>query len=269
VLRIVLIASALCALAGCGAEAGSSDSRIVASFYPLAFAAEQIGGAPVTNLTPAGVEPHEYELSVDDVKAVQQAEVVLYLGGGFQPSLEDALATAPGTSVDLLAGLGVDESDPHVWLDPKLYAKVATEIGDALGEPAAAEEFVATLEVLDSEYEAGLSDCERRDLVTSHAAFGHLAKAYGLNQVPIAGNAPEAEASPQDLQRIAEFVRDNGVTTVFVEPLLSPKEAETIARETGAEVATLDPIESAKDGEDYFSLMRANLAALRKALGCR
>ena len=119
------------------------------------------------------------------------------------------------------------------------------------------------------EYRDGLADCDRRDIVTSHAAFGYLAEAYDLNQVPIAGNAPEAEASPQDLQRIAEFVRDNGVTTVFVEPLLSPKEAETIARETGAEVATLDPIESAADGEDYFSLMRANLAALRKALGCR
>jgi len=269
VLRIVLIASALCALAGCGAGAGGSDSRIVASFYPLAFAAAEIAGASVTNLTPAGVEPHEHELSVDDVKAVQQADVVFYLGGGFQPSLEDALATAPGTSVDLLVGLGVDESDPHVWLDPKLYAKVATEIGDALDEPAAAEEFAAKLEALDSEFDDGLADCERRDLVTSHAAFGYLAKAYDLNQVPIAGNAPEAEASPQDLQRIAEFVRENGITTVFVEPLLSPKEAETIARETGAEVATLDPIESAGDGEDYFSLMRANLAELRKALGCR
>ena len=221
------------------------------------------------NLTPAGVEPHDYELSVEDVKAVQQADVVFYLGGGFQPSLEAALDSASGTKVDLLEALDVDQSDPHVWLDPRLYATIAAEIGDVLGEPAAAEEFVAKLETLDSEFHDGLADCERRDIVTSHAAFGHLAKAYDLNQVPIAGNAPEAEASPQDLQRVAELVRENGVTTVFVEPLVSPEEAEAIARETGANVATLDPIESAEGGEDYFTLMRANLAALRKALGCR
>jgi zinc transport system substrate-binding protein len=272
VLRIVLTAVAALALAGCGSSgAGDSGTQVVASFYPLAFAAEQIAGADasVTNLTPAGVEPHEYELSVDDVKAVQQADVVLYLGGGFQPSLEAALDGARGTKIDLLEELGVDQSDPHVWLDPKLYAKVATEIGAALGEEAAAEELAGKAEELAAEYHDGLESCDRRDIVTSHAAYGHLARAYDLNQVPIAGNSPEAEASPQDLQRIADFVEESGATTIFVEPLAPPDEAETIARETGAQTATLDPIESAAPGEGYFSLMRANLEALRKALGCR
>jgi zinc transport system substrate-binding protein len=273
VLRIVLTSVVgVVLLAGCGAgDAGGTGTQVVAAFYPLDFAAEQIAGsdATVTNLTPPGVEPHEYELSVDDVKKVQQADVVLYLGGGFQPSLEAALDGAQGTKVDLLETLGVDESDPHVWLDPKLYVKVVTEIGAALGEEAQAAELARRVEDLAAEYHDGLADCERQDIVTSHAAFGHLARAYDLNQVPIAGNAPEAEASPQDLQRIADFVQESGATTVFVEPLISPKESETIARETGAEIATLDPIESAADGEDYFSLMRANLEALRKALGCR
>ncbi len=244
----------------------------MASVYPVDVAASEMTSdseASVYALTPPGVEPHDYELTVDDVELLQHADFVLYLGGGFQPSLEDALENAPGKKVDLLAALGVDERDPHVWLDPNLYARMVAEIGDVLGHRLEAEPFEQQIEELAADYADGLADCDRRDIVTSHAAFGYLADAYDLNQVPIAGNAPEAEASPQDLQRIARFVEDNGVTTVFVEPLLSPKEAETIARETGAETATLDPIESAMDGEDYFSRMRANLAALRKALGCR
>ncbi len=260
-------------LAGCGAgDAGGTGTQVVAAFYPLAFAAEQIAGsdATVTNLTPPGVEPHEYELSVDDVKKVQQADVVLYLGGGFQPSLEAALDGAQGTKVDLLETARRRRERP-----PRLARPEALREGrdrdrrrarrGGGGRRACAGE----VEDLAVEYHDGLADCERRDIVTSHAAFGHLARAYDLNQVPIAGNAPEAEASPQDLQRIADFVQESGATTVFVEPLISPKESETIARETGAEIATLDPIESAADGEDYFSLMRANLEALRKALGCR
>ena len=269
-LRIVLILAVL-VLAGCGSGSADSETSVVASFYPLAFAAQEIVGpdTTVTNLTPAGVEPHEYELSVDDVKAVQQADVTLYLGSGFQPSLEAALDTAPGARIDFLQELTIEGDDPHIWLDPELYAEVARTIGGYLDRDEASEDLAGRLDALAAEYREGLAHCDRRDIVTSHAAFGFLADAYGLNQVPLAGNAPEAEASPQDLQHIADFVDESGATTVFVEPLVSPKEAQALARETGARIANLDPIESAEDGEDYFSLMRANLAALRKGLGCR
>src|SRR5262249_58629723 len=146
--------------------------------------------------------------------------------------------------------------------------------GIALGRPAAARPLEARLRRLDAEYRQGLSHCERRELVTSHAAFGWLAARYGLEQVPLEGLTPEAEPSAKDIERLVETVRRTGATTVFAETLLSPKLAETVAREAGVKTAVLDPLEGiGKDelaqGADYFTVMRANLAALREALGCR
>jgi zinc transport system substrate-binding protein len=264
--RIVLILIASIALAGCTARVpGSERTQVVASFYPLAFAAEQVApGADVHDLTPPGVEPHDLELPPREIERIRDADAVLYLGDGFQPAVEDALSGAQGTTVDLLPH-GTD--DPHVWLAPLEFAKLVERTARALGGDAGP--LVSRLDALDAEYRAGLADCDRRTIVVSHAAFGHLADAYGLTQVALSGLAPEAEAGPRDLERTAEEVRDEGVTTVFVEPLAPRREAETIARETDTELAVLDPIEGATDGGDYFSLMRANLAALRQALGCR
>lgn len=266
-MRIVLILLVACLAAGCGARpADSGKPQVVASFYPVAYAAEQTSGPTVDvhDLTPSGVEPHDLELKPDDVARIRDADAALYLGGGFQPAVEKALAGATGATVDLLPS---GTTDPHVWLAPLLYAKLAEQVANALAGDATP--LVAKLRTLDADYRAGLGDCARRTIVVSHAAFGHLARAYGLTQVALAGLAPEAEAGPRDLERTVDLVREQGTTTVFVEPLAPRREAETIARETGTEVAVLDPIEGAKDGADYFSLMRANLAALRKALGCR
>ncbi|MGH3013851.1 MAG: metal ABC transporter substrate-binding protein [Gaiellaceae bacterium] len=266
------------AVTGCGGDAGAGGGRkeVVAGFYPLAFAAEEIGGdgAEVNNLTPAGAEPHDVELSVRDVERVRSADVVLFLGGGFQPSLEEAAGSAEGEAVDLLAGLDRIEGDPHVWLDPVRFAEVAEEIGAALGAEASARELAGRLRALDGELRTGLTDCERRQVVTAHDAFAYLGERYDLEPIPIAGVSPEAEPSARDLEQVAELVRLRGATTVFVEPLLSPEVGETVARETGAETAVLDPLEGLGEealerGEDYFSVMRANLAALREGLGCR
>jgi zinc transport system substrate-binding protein len=249
----------------------------VASFYPLAFAAEQIGGpnVEVMNLTPPGAEPHDVELSVRDVEDVRSADVVLYLGSGFQPAVEDAVDGADGEAVDLLEGLStVEPADPHVWLDPLLYAEMADRIGEALGRPRAAEELQRRLRELDANYVQGLADCERREIVTSHAAFAYLAKRYGLEQIAITGLSPEVEPTPRELERVVAEVRELGATTVFFETLVSPRLAETVAREVGAKATTLDPLEGLTENEvdrgaDYFSVMRDNLEALREALACR
>ncbi len=278
-------AVAVLLIAGCGgsSQVGTGKRQVVASFYPIAYAAEQVGGGKVTvtNLTPPGVEPHDIELTARDVGRVRDADVVLYLDSGFQPAVEDAVEGASGTVVDLLDGIQLrkatdDElvSDPHVWLDPVLYAGIVRRIGVELGAQGPAAQLAARLEALDREFERGLSHCERRQLVTSHAAFGYLAERYGLEQVPITGIAPEAEPTPRQLEDTVERVRETGATTVFFETLVSPRVAETVARETGASTAVLDPLEGLTEGEadrgdDYFSVMRANLAALRKALACR
>ena len=132
----------------------------------------------------------------------------------------------------------------------------------------------AQLKQLDAEYRRGLADCDRRVLVTTHAAFGQLAARYGLTQLSLAGRSPESEPGPRELETLIDDVRASGATTVFAEPLVSDGLAQTVAREADVEVATLDPIEGLSEerlaaGEDYLSVMRSNLVALRQALGCR
>jgi zinc transport system substrate-binding protein len=288
--RLSLLAPALVALVlpACGESGATGTSereRIVAAFYPLAWATEQVGGASVDvdNLTPAGAEPHDLELTPRDVDRIRDADLVVYLGGGFQPALEKALGGREGPSLDLLRGQNLAAApegeeelaiDPHVWLDPVRFEGMVRAIGRELGRPRAAARVVARLEALGADYRRGLASCRRHDLVTSHAAFGYLAKRYGLHQVALAGLSPEAEPSPRDLEGLVREVERSGASTVFFETLVSPRLAETVAREAGVKTAVLDPIEGlTKDeiagGADYLSVMRTDLAALRRALACR
>lgn len=307
--RIVLI-SCLVALAaaGCGGSGGEpgADRSVVAAFYPLAFAAQQVASdAEVTNLTPAGAEPHDLELSARDVERVREADLVLYLAG-FMPALDDAI-TRRARALDLLDGLellegaddehghgdegddehgedehgeenetdhGSDEAvDPHVWLDPMRFAAIAERIAGELGDPEAAATFVSALEELDDEFREGLAGCQRRTIVTSHAAFGYLADAYGLEQIALTGVSPEGEPSARAIEELVAEVKEEGATTVFFETLVSPALAETVAREAGVTTAVLNPLEGLTQdeidaGADYFGVMRDNLETLRTALGC-
>ena len=282
--RIVLILILAGILAGCGGSGSPAGRKsVVAAFYPLAYAAERIGGPTVhvTNLTPPGAEPHDLELTPREVVRIEQADLVLYLSHGFQPAVSKAAGQAQGETVDILAGLPLHASDgaeagltadPHVWLDPILFTHVAKSIGAALSRPSAG--LVADLHRLDRAYRAGLRTCKRHEIVTSHAAFGYLAARYGLHQIAITGLTPESEPTPQQLAHVVEVIRKTHATTVFFETLVSPRLADTVAREVGARTAVLDPIEGLtpdeqKQGDNYLTLMRHNLAALRKALACR
>jgi zinc transport system substrate-binding protein len=273
IVRIVLVFGLVTALAGCGGGNGGRHT-VVAAFYPLAYAAEQIGGPSfdVHNLTPPGAEPHDLELTPREVARIQQADVVLYLSNGFQPAVSKAVADARGTRINVLAGLPLHGNDPHVWLDPVLFARIGRRIGSALHRSSA--QLSADLQQLDRDYRAGLRDCKRHEIVTSHEAFGYLAARYDLKQVAITGVTPEAEPTPQQLAHVIQVVRRTQATTVFFETLVSPRLADTVAREVGARTAVLDPIEGLtpdeqKRGDGYLTLMRQNLTALRKALGCR
>jgi zinc transport system substrate-binding protein len=298
--RAALVGASLASLlSGCsrsGSAAEVDRVSVVASFYPLAAAASKVGGdlVSVQNLTPPGVEPHDLELAPDDIEAIANADVIVYLGGGFQPAVEDALAEAEhAVTVDALNAVATNAApaseaeegltvDPHVWLDPARFEEIVRAVADALAKAdpaneaiyaANAQAYVAQIAALDEDFRSGLSDCERTTIVTSHEAFGYLADAYGLTQVGILGLSPEAEPDPRRLAELRDLVEREGVTTIFAEELVSPKVAETLASEAGVQVAVLNPIESltdaqAKAGEDYLSLMRENLDTLRKALDC-
>ncbi|MEU6237519.1 metal ABC transporter substrate-binding protein [Kitasatospora sp. NPDC047058] len=301
---IALTAAALSGtllLTACGGEskAQGSDGKldVVASFYPMEFLAAQIGGehVKVTDLTPAGVEPHDLELTAKQVARVKKADAVVYLKG-LQPTVDKAVSgtkrAVDATAASPLADHHLDEGhaegdghdhagpagDPHIWLDPTRYAAVARSVGAGFAEadPAHAadyrknaDELVARLTALDEDFKAGLKDATSRTFVTSHAAFGYLADHYGLTQVAINGVDPESEPTPARLAEVQKAARDNGATTVFFETLVSPKLAETVAKDLGLKTAVLDPLEGVKEPakDDYLTVMRQNLANLRAALG--
>jgi zinc transport system substrate-binding protein len=279
IIRIILIlVVAVCV--GCGGGGGSDGEQtsVVASFYPLAYAAEEVGGRSVRvrNLTPAGAEPHDLEATPGDVRELREADFVLLLGDRFQPQLEDAAGGSEHV-LHLIDTPGLDRlehGDIHVWLDPLRYAVLVERIAAELGRPGDAARLEGRLRSLDRSFEQGLADCARREIVTNHAAFGYLADRYGLEQIAITGSSPEGEPAPRDLEHAVDAVRETGATTVFVEPLVSASAVETVARDAGAQTAVLNPIEGLTESEqtggaDYFSLMRANLATLQKALACR
>jgi zinc transport system substrate-binding protein len=304
--RLLAAVLALATLAGCGgrAAAGGFDDgklNVVTAFYPLEFLSERIGGdrVTVTDLTKPGAEPHDVELNPRQVGHVADAGLVVYLRG-FQPAVDAAVrqeakdrAFDVATAVSLLPladgtdgrpAPGADHPetadgmDPHVWLDPVRFAAIADRLAERLGQadPAHAAEYTARaatvhteLDALNAEFAAGLQTCARREVVTSHSAFNYLATRYGLTQIGITGISPEAEPAPRRLGKVAAQARATGTTTIFFETLVSPKVAETVAREIGARTAVLDPLEGLTEpGGDYFSVMRGNLAALEQALGC-
>ncbi len=285
-----LLASALLAgltLTGCAADDTGGKPEVVASFYPLAYAAERVAGddAEVINLTSPGVEPHDVELSPRQTAKVSGADVVVLIDG-FQPALDAAARDTDAVVVDAgdpdfptKGSSRIRSDDPHFWLDPHLVADLGDAVADALvaTDPEHRDTYLdnaATLRAemgqLDEAYDQGLARCERSTVVVSHDAFGYLDR-YGLRFVPIAGLSPGAEPSVRHLAEISELIREDGITTVFSERLASPKFADTLAQDLGLVTAVLDPIEGlTEDGsdEDYVSLMQDNLAALRKAGGC-
>lgn len=288
------MAAAACSSPSAGGDGGSGRLQVVAAFYPVQEAAQQVGGnlVDVTNLTAPGVEPHDLELTPDEAEAIATADVVLYLGDGFQPAVQDAVGDASGLTIDLLASMptvtppeGSEAgltTDPHVWLDPNLYARMVAQIERALTEAAPADAstfrhntdaFEQQISTLASDYASGLASCQRTTIVTNHAAFGYLASEYGLTQDAISGLAPDAEPSAQRFAQLKDLVEREGITTIFTEDLVSPKVAETLANEAGVRTAVLHTLEGLTPdevaaGDDYISQMRENLTRLEDALGC-
>lgn len=290
-----LLTLGACGSSGSGGASGTSATgpgaaapgqvKVVAAFYPLAYAAQQVGGdaVAVTTLTPPGVEPHDLELTPSQVAQLQDADIVLYVPG-FMPAVDQAVAQqAAGRAVDASAGIApltIDgAADPHVWLDPEnmtvIGANTATAItranpGKTSEVQANAAAFEGRMATLNQQFSTSLSSCKVKDLVVSHAAFGYLARAYGFTQVPIAGLSPETEPSPARIAEVSDLVRNDGVTTVYYETLVDPKVAETVAKESGARTSVLDPIEGLTEGSDqtYQTLMEANLKALVAGQGC-
>ena len=285
-LPLLLLALSASALTSCGGstDSASSKTQVVAAFYPLAEVVRWVGGdlVSVTDLTPPGAEPHDLELTSNQVDAIRDADLAVVTGGEFQPSVEDAARQRSGPTLVAIKSPGIKGNDPHVWLDPKTMSLVVNATAAALAEvdPAQSQVYkkraIATnkrLDALDIEMSNGLANCDRRVIVTSHDSFERLGARYGVRVESIAGFSPEEDPNPRRIAQLADLVKKYRVTVIFTEELVSPRVAEVLAREVGVGTEVLSPIEglspeAAESGENYFSLMRRNLAQLERSLGC-
>ena len=296
-------------LTGCGtqpADTAADDGRlrVLTSFYPMYDFACKIGGdcIDVTNMVPSGTEPHDWEPSTNDLKNLEKADVFTYNGADMEPWADDLLVSRSDTlrvveaseNVELRTTDGEHEHahehedadhhhgdfDAHVWREPE-NAKIEMEaIRDTLcaADPENStvfqsnyEKYAAELDALDAEFREKLAPLPNRTIVVAHEAFGYLCDAYGLTQVGIEGLSPDSEPDPGRMAEVIDFVREHSISTIFFEELVSPKVAEAIASETGAQAKMLSPLEGLSDeqaaaGADYFSVMHDNLAALMEAL---
>lgn len=282
----------------------SAKLEVTASFYPMYDFAKKIGGdkVDVKTLIPSNVEPHDWEPTPKDLVEISKSKVFIYNGAGMENWIDkvtkssgnDKLITVDASKgIQLLKGGEEEEEntakqdkktnesyDPHVWLAPQNAKIEMKNIMDAFvkADPENKayfeknyEENAKKLDALDKKYKETLSKTKRKDIVVAHQAFGYICKAYGLEQVPIEGLSPDSEPDAAKMAEITKFAKDNHVKYIFFEELVSPKVAETIAKEVGAKTEVLNPIEGLtekqiKDGQDYFVIMTQNLATLEKAL---
>lgn len=288
-------------LSGCASEGRSPDNnaqgtasgklKVMASIYPVCDFAVKAGGdkVTVTDMVPAGTEPHDWEPGTGDIIGLEKADVFVYSGAGMEHWAEDVLKSLDNKSlvvaeasegITLREGHGEESYDPHVWLDPMNAKKEMENIKNAFvkADPenkdyyennykAYGEKFDA----LNQSYKDALSPFSGKTIVVSHEAFAYLCKAYGLTQMGIEGLTPDSEPDPAQMAKIIDFIKKNKVETIFFEALGTSKVIDVISKETGARAAALNPIEGLSDeeikaGDDYFSIMEANLEALKRAL---
>lgn len=272
----------------------ASAISVSTSFYPVYDFARNVGGShvSVTNITPAGAEPHDYEPSAQDLVRAQKSDVFVYNGGHMEPWTDVFVKEYQHVAVKASTGIALhttnlegesNVNDPHFWLDPVLAQQVVRNIRDGLikADPAHAADYtknatsyIAKLQALDHSYATGLQSCQLHTIITSHEAFGYVAARYHFTAQAIAGLSPDSEPSAAKMAELTQLARQQNIHYIFFESLVSPRLADTIAQEVGAKTLVFDPLEgltneAQKQGQNYLSVQQQNLAALRTALACQ
>lgn len=259
--------------------------KIYTTFYPIYDFAKKIVGddAQVENLVPAGVEPHDFELSPKQAARIYDADVFIFLGESMEPWAKKIAEDLDKKGVLVIeAGQGlIEDDDPHIWLDPMLAKEMSQRIFDGVVQKnpdhrGIYEENLKSLakrfDELDNNFNQIVTGSLKKDIVTSHAFLGYAASRYGFNQVAITGLSPQEEPSPKKMAELIEFCKTKDIKYIFIEPGGSLKVSENLARETGAEILSINPLgtlrtDEIKAGEDYFTIMGKNLDVLKMALG--
>ena len=260
---------------------------VVASFFPIYEFAKQVGGDRINiiALIPAGVEPHDYEPTIQQLQQAENADVVFFNGLGFENSWIDRVTNDNLVDTSALSNLsqGSQIRNPHIWLDPVFAKAQVQQIEKALIEidpnnklyyQKNALNFTDKLDSLDSEIRTALQTCDKKDFIAFHDAFGYFAKRYGLSQHSVQGVSPEGEVLPQRIEETIRLANDLGLKVIYAEELVDPRFAEVIAQEIpNGKVLVLSPLEGIeKDEEDsgigYLDKMEQNISNLKVGLEC-
>jgi len=276
---------------------GTKKLQIVTTFYPMYYFTQKVAGssANVELLIPNGAEPHDWEPTAKDMAKIQDADMFIYNSRYFESwtekvlkSIDDSDLTVVEASkgIEMMNALESEEEhhsdhasskDPHVWLSPVLAQQEVDTISKAIKQldpknknqyEKNAEDFKSQLVNLDQLYKESVDQAKKKEFVTQHAAFGYLAKQYGLTQIPIAGLSPDVEPTLGKLKELTEVTKKKHVKVIYFEGLTSSKVAQTLANEIGAKTEVLNPLEGLtkeeqEKGLDYIDVMEKNLDALK------
>jgi zinc transport system substrate-binding protein len=291
-----LITLLLCTACTSPLTSPNPDKRlpVTTSFYPLYEFTQQVGkeNVIVTNLTPPGSEPHDFDPKPQDIAKLEHSKLFIYNGAGLEKwvdKIKPDLQKNNTTIVEAMQNIQTisnsnttSQTNPHLWLDPILAQQEVENIKtglqkadpqNALLYETNATEYKAQLDELDAEIQQGLATCKKSDIITSHDAFAYYARRYKISVHAIAGLSPDEEPSPKQLAQIVKVAREKNITYIFFESLASPKLSDTIAKEVGAKTLVLNPIEGLTEGEisqgkNYISVQIENLNNLKIALEC-
>lgn len=292
--RFIILLTLIALMAvGCTSQKDSTYNEggkklVYASFYPLYFLANEIGGDNIElrMVVPNGVDSHDYEPSIEQLKDIENAQLFIYNGANFESWSDKVVGNIIDENKTINASelvhlLMVDnEPDPHIWLDPENMLKIGEAIKEKLiliDEENKAEyennfnALANRLKELDNRFSEELDQRNRNSIIVSHAAFNYMAERYGFKQIPVAGISPEQEPSPKTIAELIELAKKEEQKYIFLETLASPKTVQVIAEEANLQILTLNPIEGLteeqiKKGEDYITIMEENLENLKKAL---
>jgi len=276
-------------------ETSVENQKIVAlaSFYPLYEFTKEVGKdkVDVSLLVPPGIEPHDWEPSIQDLQRIQQADIIIINGIGFENWFEDIeRLNSEITIIDSSNGINIIKevnsdqhkdshldaslADPHIWLNPSLAKIQVKNIAESLIELDPdnslyyhdnSENYIKKLDVLDSKIRNELSNCSK-DFVAFHNAFIYFAKEYGLNQYTIVSNEPHGEPTSKTLEKIINLAKEMKIQVIFTEEGVDKRTSEVIAKELGGKALTLSPLEISETNTSYIEKMEANLVNLKEAL---
>ena len=263
----------------------NKNQKIVAitSFYPIYEFTKNVGGTrvEVIQLIPFGIEPHDWEPTVKDLQSMQQADLIIINGIGFENWANDFASTNQDVIiVDTSKGITndnlINQADPHIWLNPVMVQTQVANIADALMKidpenreyyNANADSYILRLDQLDQKIKNELSQCEKKDFVAFHSAFSYFAEQYGLTQHTILeSNEPHDEPTSKNLENIINLATSLDIDVIFTEEAVDTRTSQVIADEIGGTVLVLSPLEIGDQNTDYIAKMEQNLANLKEGL---